>query len=144
MTGPDEPGDTTGREACEADPLKMADVYRSILGRRPDSTAPREREHMNHAQRERDCQPSSGLTPRQTVEALAEAKARGAAVERARGDDGRAGAYAAGVAAERARIVARLRVTAREVAEGDAGMSATEWLDSEADAIEAGEHGEKR
>jgi hypothetical protein len=36
-----------------------------------------------------------------------------------------------------------LRVTAREVAEGDAGMSATEWLDSEADAIERGEREEK-
>jgi hypothetical protein len=45
---------------------------------------------------------------------------------------------------ERASVVARLRVTAREVAEGDAGMSAAEWLDSEADAIERGEHEETR
>ena len=51
--------------------------------------------------------------------------------------------YAEGVAVATASIVARLRVTAREVAEGDAGMSAAEWLDSEADAIERGEHEEK-
>jgi hypothetical protein len=136
MTTPDEPNDTTGREACATcgHPRGRHDEMR---GRCPKVDASPSHEWP---WRETTFVPQAAMSDDDEHEERCDATY-------GMGDPCNCRVprwKAEGEAAERARNVARLRVTAREVAEGDAGMSATEWLDSEADAIEAGEHGEKR